>query len=155
MKHIATKVFPLLIFILWLGKIVHAGNQSGSINSIYTLPVDSPKKEKAPPPPNMQTYPVVTNSAKLTLIAYTQVRFQYYQPDKDTTGKDISKPGSFDIRNARLILRGTPLPHFGYNFQADFGGTPSGSMPYGVRLLDASGSYTLNAYAKVTVGQQK
>lgn len=116
---------------------------TGDLPANKTLPTDSPKKEQAPPP-QMLTFPISSITAKMTLNGYSQVRYQY-----NFTDPDLGKPANgFDIRNARLILRGTVLKNFGYNFQCDF-------APPTVRLMDASASYTFNKFAKITAGQQK
>ncbi|MFI5134705.1 MAG: porin, partial [Chitinophagales bacterium] len=146
MKHIFTRVFPLLFLILWLANpLVTMAQQAGSS---ATAPSDTSKKKQAPPPAQMLTFPVISDICKIKLNSYAQVRFQYYQPDKDTTGKDNSKPSSFDLRNARIILNGSPLHNFSYRLQVDF-------APPTVRALDAYGSYTFFPYLKLTLGQQK
>ncbi len=137
MKRIITSIIPAFIFILWLGSNAFGGTELPAL--VNSLPVDTPKKEAAPPP-QMLTFPISSITAKMTLNGYSQVRYQYYLDDKT--------PSSFDIRNARLMLRGTVLKNFGYNFQCDF-------APPTVRLMDASLSYTFNKYAKLTGGQQK
>ncbi|HYV90342.1 MAG TPA: porin [Chitinophagales bacterium] len=144
MKHSATKVFTLLILIVWLGNVAYAGDKPASANSTYSLPVDSPKKEQAAPAPapQMLTYPISSITAKMTLNGYTQVRFQDFEDG------DPKTRNSFDIRNARLILRGTVLKNISYNFQCDF-------APPTVRLMDGTFAYTINKFAKFTAGQQK
>lgn len=141
MKHITPQILLAVIFILWLSDAAFAGNPTDKTSNNYALPVDSPKKEQAPPP-QMLTFPVSSITAKMTLNGYTQVRFQDFE-DGDPKTKN-----SFDIRNARLILKGTVLKNIGYNFQVDF-------APPTVRLMDGTFSYTINKFAKFTAGQQK
>jgi len=147
MKQFFTRAFPLILLIIWLANpLVTTAQQTGSAG---TSPSDTTKKKKAPPPPaQMLTFPVISDICKIKLNSYAQVRFQYYEPNKDTTGKDLSKPSSFDLRNARIILNGNPLHNFSYRFQVDF-------APPAVRALDAYGSYTFFPYLKLTLGQQK
>ncbi|MBK9730107.1 MAG: hypothetical protein IPO83_02270 [Chitinophagaceae bacterium] len=115
----------------------------GEMPANKVMPTDSPKKEQAPPP-QLVTFPISSITAKMTLNGYSQVRYQY-----NFTDPDLGKPANgFDIRNARLFLRGTVLKNFSYNFQADF-------APPTVRLMDATAAYTFNKFAKITVGQQK
>ncbi len=144
MSHIITRVFLPLLLIVWVSNFALAGNEPGKVNTAYTLPIDSPKKEVAPPPPAppMLTFPVSSITAKMTLNGYTQVRYQDYE-DGDSKTRN-----SFDIRNARLILKGTVLKNIAYNFQCDF-------APPTVRLMDGTFAYTINKYAKFTAGQQK
>ena len=129
------------IFILNPGQAAIAGNHPNTFNKVNALNVDSPKKELAPPP-QMVTYAISSITAKMTLNGYTQVRYQY---NLDANNPHVN---SFDIRNARLILKGTVLKNIGYNFQADF-------APPTVRLMDGTFAYTINKYAKFTAGQQK
>jgi len=141
MKQKFTSVIATFVFILWLGTNVFAGNELPGLPEINVMPADTPKKEQpAAPSAQLLTFPISSITAKMTLNGYTQVRFQYYLDDKTAS--------SFDIRNARLILRGTVLKNFGYNFQCDF-------APPTVRLMDATLAYTFNKYAKITAGQQK
>ncbi|MCY7411387.1 MAG: OprO/OprP family phosphate-selective porin [Chitinophagales bacterium] len=139
MKITFTKSWIAFIFIIYLNNSATAGTQPGENSKALTLPVDSPKKEQAPPS-QMLTFPVSSNTAKMTLNGYSGVRYQYYLDDKT--------PNSFDIRNARLALKGTVLRNLAYNFQCDF-------APPTVRLMDATAAYTFNKYAKIAVGQQK
>lgn len=140
MKQKLTSIFAVLVLLLWLGSSVGSFAQQAPPAA---APEDTTKKKDPPPPPaQLISFPVSSITAKMTLNGYSQVRYQYNLDDKD---KHVN---SFDIRNARLFLRGTVLKNFGYNFQADF-------APPTVRLMDASASYTFNKFAKVTVGQQK
>jgi phosphate-selective porin OprO/OprP len=141
-----TRALSLLFLIIWLGTFAAAAGEPQTNSSQFTLPVDSPKKEQpaaaAAPAPQMLTFPVSSITAKMTLNGYSQVRFQDYEDG------DPKTRNGFDIRNARLILKGTVLKNIGYNFQCDF-------APPTVRLMDATFSYTINKFAKFTAGQQK
>jgi phosphate-selective porin OprO and OprP len=80
------------------------------------------------------------NASRLfQLQGYTQVRYQQLQ--------ESGKNSGFDIRRARLDLKGTVTPVFGYRLLADFAGSP--------RLIDAYTEIKLADYIIVTVGQFK
>ncbi len=57
------------------------------------------------------------------------------------------KTNTFDVRRARLDLRGTINSKWQYRSQIDF--APN------VRILDATVSFTANPYLRITAGQQK
>ena len=141
MKTMTPQISILIIFILWLSNVALAGVSGNYMLSVDSPKVASPKKEE-PPAPQMLTFPVSSITAKMALNGYSQVRFQ------DFEDADPKTRNSFDIRNARLILKGTVLKNIGYNFQCDF-------APPTVRLMDATFSYTINKFAKFTAGQQK
>jgi phosphate-selective porin len=76
---------------------------------------------------------------KIQLAGYTQVRYQI-----------LDEPGKidgFDIRRARLDLKGNISPYWGYRLQVDFAASP--------KLLDAYVEVKLNDYLNFTVGQTK
>jgi len=75
----------------------------------------------------------------IKLSGYTQVRYR----------NDKSANDSFDIRRARLDLRGDITERFDWRTQVEFGGT---SGPF---LLDAMLGYKFNPYIKLTAGQFK
>ena len=140
MRQIVTLLLTTFLLLIWLGNAAFAGSEIPAPAETNTAPVDSPKKEQAPPP-QMLTYPLISNICKITFSSYVQTRFQYYLDNKT--------PSNFDIRNARLIFNGTPFRNLAYRLQVDF-------APPTVRVLDAYAAYTfVNPYLKVTVGQQK
>ncbi len=103
MEKKITLTFLTVLILLIVQKEVFASIMRlscGEIPASPTLPIDSPKKEQAPLP-QMPTFPISSITAKMTLNGYSHVRYQYYLDDK--------MPSNFDIRNARLILRGTVL----------------------------------------------
>ena len=71
----------------WIVVQTPAGNPNLAVANNYVLPVDSPKKEQAPPP-QMVTFPVSSITAKMTLNGYSQVRFQDYEDGDPKTAKD-------------------------------------------------------------------
>ena len=81
----------------------------------------------------------ITAARQMQLTGYTQVRFQAFQ--------ESGKHSSFDIRRARVDLKGSITPVFSYRLQADFAGNP--------KLLDAYGEIKLADYFTITAGQFK
>ena len=76
---------------------------------------------------------------KITIAGYTQVRYQA-----------LDEPGKidgFDIRRARLDVKGTISPYWGYRVQFDLAGSP--------KLIDAYAELKLNDYFNFTIGQAK
>jgi phosphate-selective porin len=81
----------------------------------------------------------VNASKKLTLAGYTQVRYQALE--------ETGKPDGFDIRRARLDVKGNISPYWGYRVQFDLAGSP--------KLLDAYVDLILNETLNLTIGQAK
>ncbi len=75
----------------------------------------------------------------IKISGYTQVRYR--------TAADIND--TFDIRRARLDIKGDITERFDYRTQVEFGGN---SGPF---LLDATVGYKVNPYLKLTAGQFK
>lgn len=107
--------------------------------SAQDAPSDTVKKE-----PSRIKELALNLSQKLKLSGYAQARYQYFfEKVKNTNDR---KPNTFDIRRARLDLRGTiHNDKIGFRLQVDFTGTP--------KLMDALMSYSFNKYLKVTIGQ--
>jgi len=80
-----------------------------------------------------------TASRLIQLSGYTQVRYQFQQLKGQIDG--------FDIRRARLDVRGNVSPYFSYRLQTDFAGTP--------KLLDAYAEIKIFDYLNFTIGQAK
>ncbi len=87
---------------------------------------------------NKKTFPI-SASRLIQLSGYTQVRYQFQQESGKTDG--------FDIRRARLDVRGNLSPYFSYRLQSDFAGTP--------KLLDAYAEVKIFDYLNFTIGQAK
>jgi phosphate-selective porin OprO and OprP len=81
----------------------------------------------------------LTAARQVQLTGYSQIRFQIL----DEKGK---KDG-FDIRRARLDLKGTVSPYFAYRLQTDFADKP--------KIIDAYGEIKLADYFMITAGQFK
>ncbi len=92
---------------------------------------------------------IVIAGKPIKISGYTQVRYQ----------NDKSKNDAFDIRRARLDLRGDITERWDYRTQVDFGGgttsSTTGTQSYSVKLLDAIIGYKMNPYLKLSIGQQK
>jgi len=76
----------------------------------------------------------------MKLSGYTQFRYQALQ--------EQGKIDGFDIRRARLSLKGDITPHFSYKLQQEFGG----SSP---KLIDADFGFEYNHHFKLNAGQFK
>ncbi|WP_423148317.1 porin [Rubrolithibacter danxiaensis] len=81
----------------------------------------------------------LSTSKALQLSGYIQGRYQV----QDEKGKI----DGFDIRRARLDLRGTISEHWDYRLQVDFAGTP--------KLLDGIITYKNSDFFKISAGQFK
>lgn len=81
----------------------------------------------------------VNASKRITLAGYTQVRYQALE--------ETGKPDGFDIRRARLDIKGNISPYWGYRVQFDLAGSP--------KLLDAYVDLKLNDCLNLTIGQAK
>ena len=75
----------------------------------------------------------------LQIGGFTQVRYQSQQ--------QAGKQDGFDIRRARLDLKSTVSPYWGYKLQFELAGAP--------KLLDAYAELKLNDYLNFTIGQFK
>jgi phosphate-selective porin OprO and OprP len=81
----------------------------------------------------------ITAARQMQLTGYSQVRYQFFQ--------EKGKHNSFDIRRARVDLKGSVTPYFSYRLQVDFVDKP--------KMIDAYGELKLADYFSVTAGQFK
>ena len=81
----------------------------------------------------------VTAARQMQLTGYSQVRYQTFQ--------ESGKHNSFDIRRARIDLKGSVTPFFSYRLQADLVDKP--------KMIDAYGEIKLADYFSITAGQFK
>jgi hypothetical protein len=81
----------------------------------------------------------ITAARQMQLTGYSQVRYQFFQ--------EKGKHNSFDIRRARVDLKGSVTPYFSYRLQVDFVDKP--------KMIDAYGEIKLADYFSVTAGQFK
>jgi phosphate-selective porin OprO/OprP len=81
----------------------------------------------------------ITAARGMLLTGYTQVRYQTFQ--------ESGKHNGFDIRRARVDLKGSVTPYFSYRLQVDFAGVP--------KLIDGYGEIKLADYFSITAGQFK
>ncbi len=82
----------------------------------------------------------VISGKPIKISGYTQLRYQFLEEDK--------KIDSFDIRRARLDIKGDVTERFDYRLQTDFAGSSA-------KVLDATIGYKFNPYLKFTGGQFK
>lgn len=81
----------------------------------------------------------VNAGKKIQIAGYTQIRYQALE--------EIGKIDGFDIRRARVDLKGNISPYWGYRLQFDLAGIP--------KLIDAYAELKLNDYFNFTIGQAK
>lgn len=81
----------------------------------------------------------LTAARQITINGYSQVRYQFFNEN--------GKKDGFDIRRARLDLKGALTPFFSYRIQTDFADKP--------KLIDAYGEFKLNDLLTITAGQFK
>lgn len=86
----------------------------------------------------VKSFPVNAGK-KITLAGYTQVRYQALE--------EAGKIDGFDIRRARLDVKGAISPYWSYRVQFDLAGTP--------KLIDAYAELKINDFFNFTVGQAK
>ena len=85
-----------------------------------------------------KTFPIIATKS-LALSGYAQVRYQALD--------EYKKKDGFDIRRARVDLRGSVTPYFTFRLQADLADKP--------KLIDAYGEIKLADYFMITAGQFK
>jgi phosphate-selective porin OprO and OprP len=81
----------------------------------------------------------ITATRSMLLTGYSQIRYQFFQ--------ERGKHNSFDIRRARIDLKGSVTPFFSYRLQADLVDKP--------KMIDAYGEIKLADYFSITGGQFK
>ena len=81
----------------------------------------------------------VNSGKKIQIAGYTQIRYQALE--------ETGKIDGFDIRRARLDIKGNISPFWGYRVQFDLAGTP--------KLVDAYAELKLNDQFNFTIGQAK
>ncbi len=140
----------LLIITIWGGLVFSAKSQSTDDvlnlliqrNVVSQKDADSIRAEAAIASQTnltkVKAFPI-NASKKITIAGYTQVRYQALE--------ETGKIDGFDIRRARVDLKGTFSPYWGYRLQFDLAGTP--------KLIDAYAELKLNDYFNFTIGQAK
>jgi len=81
----------------------------------------------------------ISAGKKITITGYSQIRYQALE--------ETGKVDGFDIRRARLDVKGSISPYWGYRVQLDLAGSP--------KLIDAYAELKLNDYFNFTIGQAK
>jgi hypothetical protein len=140
----------LLIILIWGGLVFTAKSQSTDDvlnlliqkNVVSQKDADSIRAEAAIVSQanlaKVKSFPI--NAAKkITAAGYTQVRYQALE--------ETGKIDGFDIRRARLDVKGNISPYWSYRVQFDLAGTP--------KLIDAYAELKLNDYFNFTIGQAK
>jgi hypothetical protein len=87
---------------------------------------------------NKKSFPVLA-SKFIQLAGYTQIRYLQME--------EKGKRSGFDIRRARVDLKGSITPYFAYRVQTELADKP--------KLLDAYGEIRIADYFSITVGQFK
>jgi phosphate-selective porin len=141
-----------LIFSLFFSLLIMANSFSQSTNDILNLLIsnktinqvqaDSIRAEAALAQQQSDATRksfFVTAAKQMLLTGYSQVRYQTFQ--------ESGKHNGFDIRRARIDLKGSVTPFFSYRLQADLVDKP--------KMIDAYGEIKLADYFSVTVGQFK
>jgi hypothetical protein len=140
----------LLIILIWGGLVFSAKSQSTDDvlnlliqrNVVSQKDADSIRAEAAIASQanlaKIKAFPI-NASKKITIAGYTQVRYQALE--------EAGKIDGFDIRRARVDIKGTFSPYWGYRVQFDLAGTP--------KLIDAYAELKLNDYFNFTIGQAK
>lgn len=80
---------------------------------------------------------LVSAARQIQISGYTQIRYQALDEKKKNDG--------FDVRRARMDLKGNFTSFFSYRLQADFAGSP--------KLMDAYAEIKVSDYFQITVGQ--
>ncbi len=140
----------LLIIAIWGGLVFSAKSQSTDDvlnlliqrNVVSQKDADSIRAEAAIASQTnlakIKAFPINAGK-KITIAGYTQVRYQALE--------ETGKIDGFDIRRARLDVKGTISPYWSYRVQFDLAGTP--------KLIDAYAELKLNDYFNFTIGQAK
>jgi phosphate-selective porin OprO/OprP len=140
----------LLIILIWGGLVFNAKSQSTDdvLNLLVQKKVvsqkdaDSIRAEAAIASQanlaKIKAYPINAGK-KITIAGYNQVRYQALE--------ETGKIDGFDIRRARLDVKGNISPYWSYRVQFDLAGTP--------KLIDAYAELKLNDQFNFTIGQAK
>lgn len=81
----------------------------------------------------------IASTRLIQFSGYTQIRYQQLE--------ESGKNSGFDIRRARLDIKGSLTPYFAYRLQTEFAGSP--------KLLDAYAEIKVADYFNITAGQFK
>jgi len=143
----------ILIFSIFIGRVVYPQTTNDILNVLVqrnlvtqeeadSLRADAAIKQQESDAKKKSF--LVTAARNIQLSGYTQIRYQNLE--------ESGKKSGFDIRRARIDVRGTISPYFGYRLQPDFAGTSSGAF---VKLMDAYAEIKIGDYLNFTLGQQK
>ncbi len=139
------KKAPFLLFLFLVSKLysqssndvlnVLVSNKSISQQQADSLRADAAVKQQKADSAKKSFW--VTAARQMQLTGFTQLRYQLL----DEAGKN----DGFDLRRARLRLKGDITPVFGYNVQVDLADKP--------KLLDAYGEVRIAGFLIITAGQ--
>lgn len=142
MKYLVT------IFLIFKGVIIFGQSSNDILNllvsnrSISQEQADSVRAEAAikqqDTDANKKSFPV-NASRFIQLSGFTQLRYLQMEEREKRSG--------FDIRRARLDVKGSVTPYFAYRLQTEFADKP--------KLLDAYGEIRIAEYFTITAGQFK
>ena len=140
---------PILIFALFVVSYLSFGQSTNDVlelliknKTISQEQADSVRAEAAIKQQDLDAGKksfFASASRLIQLSGYTQVRYRFLQ--------EAGKMDEFDIRRARLDVRGNINPYFAYRLQTDFAGSP--------KLLDAYAEIKIFDYLNFTIGQAK
>ncbi len=140
----------LLIILIWGGLVFIAKSQSTDDvlnllvqkNVVSQKDADSIRAEAAIASQanlaKIKAFPINAGK-KITIAGYSQVRYQALE--------ETGKVDGFNIRRARLDVKGNITPYWSYRVQFDLAGTP--------KLIDAYAELKLNDQFNFTIGQAK
>jgi len=120
----------ILILVFLLMTVCVFCNAQTIYDSIQNASAKKPESE-------VKTIFSVNTSKLIQLSGYTHIRYQFFE--------EKTKNDGFDIRRARLNVKGAFTPSFSYRLQIDFVNSPN--------LLDAYAEYKLNKIVVFTLGQ--
>lgn len=122
------KYSAFLFFTVYISVYTVAQTTSGTTGTITPDP-DAPAAETF----NLKL------TQKMELAGMLQTRYQFFE--------DTSKNDAFDLRRARLVLRGDVAPKIGYRLQLELANGP--------KIIDAVFTYKPKEYFAVNIGQSK
>jgi phosphate-selective porin len=139
----------LLIIILVFSVSIASGQSSNDIlnilianKTITQQAADSLRAEAA-----MKQQETDANKKSFTVMASKLIQLSGYTQLRYVSMEEKGKRSGFDIRRARIDLRGSVTPYFTYRVQTDLADKP--------KLIDAYGEIKIADYFVITAGQFK
>jgi phosphate-selective porin OprO and OprP len=141
------KKYFIFVFILFAGKVYSQSsndilnllisNKTISQQQADSIRAEAAIKQQETESARKSFFPTAARQVQIT--GYNQIRYQ--------TLLERGKKDGFDIRRARLDLKGTISPYFAYRLQTEFVDKP--------KIIDASVDIKLADYFTITAGQFK